>query len=545
MIWTLTRLLVLLLGLAALAGPAAAAVSEPDRLWTVGVQAFDDGLYDVTYRELGRFLQVAKPDDPRRGDAAVLRGKAAFALRRYAEALTEFRAAETLPLRTFAAGEPIFWEAEVLFRLRRFDQARERYTQFLRVNPASPYTADALYARGFSELELGLPEEAVATLGVLMRDHPQGELAGSAGYALARELVRAKRWDEALAILGPYASRYPQSPFLVETQYLLGVAQLETGRVAEGVRTLEQFVARQPGHELSPTARVLLAEAHVKAGRAPQAIDQYRALIRNAPAHALVPQALYQIGDLSAGLGLARDAEAAWKTLRRDHPTDPLAELAGLELAGLYAKRQQLDRAAETAREVADAKGAQRPEALLMLGESLRKAGKTADARTVYATVMAEVASDAPARFRALAGVGLVAESDKDPEGAKRAYGEISGKASDEDLIKWARARVQSLEERERQEQERIRQEQERQEQERLRQEAERARQETERLRQEADRIRLEAERQEREQVERERREQVERERREREEREKAARSAKPKPKPKAKPKPKPQGNTS
>jgi TolA-binding protein len=535
---TLTRLLpLLLLGLAAVAGPAVAAVSEADRLWTVGVRAFDDGLYDVTYRELGRFLQVAKPDDPRRGDAAVVRGKAAFALRRYADALTEFRAAEGLPLRTFAAGEPLFWEGEVLFRLRRFDQARERYTEFLRVNPASPYTVDALYARGFSELELGLPDEAIATFGVLLRNQTQGELAGSAAYAAARELVRAKRWDEALAILGPYASRFPQSPFLIETQYLLGVAQLETGLLAEGVRTLEQFVARQPSHELSPTARVLLGEAHAKAGRPREAIGHYQALIRYAPTHALVPQALYQIGGLSANLGLTRDAETAWKQLRRDHAADPLAELAGLELASLYVKRRQLDRAAETAREVADARGAQRVEALLLLGETQLKAGKTAEARGAYTTAIAEVAADAPARFRALAGVGLVAETEKDPEGAKRAYGEITEKAEDEELIKWARARVQSMEERERQEQERIRQEQERQEQERLRQEAERARQEEERLRQEEQRLRQEAERQER----------LERERLEQEEREKAAKSAKPKATPKPKPtaKPKPQGNTS
>jgi TolA-binding protein len=531
MIPTLSRLLLLLLAVAAFAGPVAAAVPEADRLWTVGVQAFDDGLHDVTYRELGRFLKAAKPDDPRRGDAAVLRGKAAFALRRFPDALTEFRAAEGLPLRAFAVGEPVFWEAEVLFRLRRFDQARERYTQFLRVSPDSPYAVDALYARGFSELELGLPDEAVATFGLLLKNQTQGELAASAAYAAARELVRAKRWDEALAILGPYASRFPQSPFLIETQYLLGVAQLETGRGPEGVRTLEQFVARQPSHELSPTARVLLGEAYAKSGRAREAVDHYRALIRYAPTHALVPQALYQIGELSGTLGLPRDAETAWKTLRRDHPADPLAELAGLELANLYVKRRQLDRAAEAAREVADHRGAQRVEALLLLGETQLKAGKTADARTAYTTVMAEVPADAPARFRALAGVGLVAETEKDPEGAKRAYGEVAGKAEDEELIKWARARVQTLEERERQEAERIRLEQERQEQERQRLEAERARQEEERLR-------LEAERQERERVERERRE------REQEEREKA-RSAKPKPKPKPKPKATGQGSTS
>src|SRR5262245_50859595 len=395
MILTRTRLLPLLLGLAALAGPAIAAVPEADRLWTVGVQAFEDGLYDVTYRELGRFLQAAKPDDPRRGDAAVLRGKAAFALRRYSDALTEFRAAEGLPLKTFAAGEPVFWEAEVLFRLRRFDQARERYTQFLRASPDSPYATDALYGRGFSELELGLPEEAIATFGLLLRSNAQGELAASAAYAAARELVRAKRWDEALAILGPYASRFPQSSFLIEAQYLLGVAQLETGLLAEGVRTLEQFVVRQPAHELAPTARVLLGEAYAKSGRPREAIAHYQPLIRYAPTHALVPQALYQIGELSGGLGLSRDAEAAWKTLRKNHPADPLAELAGLELANLYVKRRQLDRAAEAAREVADARGAQRPEALLLLGETLLKAGKPADARAAYAAVMAEAAADA------------------------------------------------------------------------------------------------------------------------------------------------------
>jgi hypothetical protein len=63
----------------------------------VGAGAFDDGLYETAYRELGRFIQLA-PTDGRRGDAALLRGKAAFWLERYAEALAEFDAAETFPL---------------------------------------------------------------------------------------------------------------------------------------------------------------------------------------------------------------------------------------------------------------------------------------------------------------------------------------------------------------------------------------------------------------------------------------------------------------
>jgi TolA-binding protein len=447
-------------------GPAGAAVSETDRLWAVGVQAFEDGLYDVTYRELGRFIQAA-PADPRRGDATLLRGKAAFALKSWADALAEFQAAESLPLRAFAPGEPIFWEGEVHFRLRRFEQARERYSALLRDYPGSPYAPDALYARGFSELELGLSDDALTTFDALLTRYPTNELAGSAAYAAARELVRAKRWEEAYALLSSYASRFPGSRFLTDAQYLLGVVQTETGRTGEAVRTLESWLAGNRAQELAPAARALLAETQAKSGRAREAIEQYRALLRDAPSHPLVPQALYQIGELSGQLGRAPDAEAAWKTLRRDYPRDALAELAGIELVNLYAKRRQLEPAIAMAREVADANGSQRLEALLLLGETALQAGKTADAQTAYATAAAEAPAQSAARFRALAGVGLVAEARKDEAAAKQAYQEIVDKAEDQELRHWAQERVQTLEARA------VAREQERERQERDKAEAE------------------------------------------------------------------------
>ncbi|HEV8672442.1 MAG TPA: tetratricopeptide repeat protein [Methylomirabilota bacterium] len=425
--------------------PALAAVSEADRLWTVGIQAFEDGLYDVSYRELAEFARVA-PNDARRGDAAVVRGKAAFALGRYGDALGEFGAAQGMPLRAFTPGEPLFWQAEVLFRLRRFSDARERYTLFVRGYPTSPYADDALYARGFSELELGLPEEALATFNTLLREYPASELAGSAAYAAARELVRAKRWDEALGLLSAYPSRFPQSRFLPEARYLLGVTQVETGRAAEGARSLEEFVTAHPTHDLAPTARVLLAESHLKAGRTPEAIEQYRGLVKHTPTSSLVPQALYQIGDLSQRLGRTTDAETAWKTLRRDYPQDALAASAGLELANLHLKGRQFDQAMQAAREVADAKGPQRLDALLLLGEGALKAGKMAEARGAYEAVLAEAPVSGGDRFRALAGVGLVAESQKETEAARRAYQEIAEKADDAELVRWAKSRLQGLE---------------------------------------------------------------------------------------------------
>ena len=115
---------VALAGLAVLALPAAgdAAKSEADRLWLVGVGAFEDGLYETAYRELGRFAQIA-PTDRRRGDAALLRGKAAFWMERYAEALAAFETAEGFPLTIVPPGEEMFWQGETLLRLRRVEEA--------------------------------------------------------------------------------------------------------------------------------------------------------------------------------------------------------------------------------------------------------------------------------------------------------------------------------------------------------------------------------------------------------------------------------------
>lgn len=434
---------VALAGLAVLAIPApgAAARSEADRLWLVGAGAFEDGLYETAYRELGRFVQVA-PTDRRRGDAALLRGKAAFSMERYAEALAEFDAAETFPLTAAATpGEAIFWQGEALFRLRRLEEARDRYARFLALKPASPYVPEALYARGLAELETGRADGAIDTFRDFLRDYPRHARAPTAAYSAARELIRAKRWEDALALLTPYAKNYPGSPYLAETRYLLGVAQLEAGR-PEGVRTLEQFIAQSSGSDLVPTARVLAAEAQAKAGRPREALEQYQALVRAAPTHALVPRALYRIGELTLKLGRPADAEAAWTTLRRDFPQDERANPAGLAMADLYAKRKQWEPALQVAQAVADVKGEGRSDALLIVGQSALQLRRNAEAAQAYHAVVVEAPPASKRYFEGLAGLAASLEAATDKEGAKRAYREIVDTSQDPELVRWAKGRL-------------------------------------------------------------------------------------------------------
>jgi TolA-binding protein len=433
-------------GLTVLASPppSSAAKSEADRLWLVGTGAFEDGLHETAYRELGRFMKAA-PTDPRRGDAAFLRGRAAFAMERYAEALAEFDAAETFPLTVAPGGEVIFWQGEALFRLRRLEEARDRYARFLALKPASAHVPEALYARGLTELDTGRADGAVDTFRDFLREYPNHPRAPIAAYSAARELIRAKRWDDALALLTPYASRYPGSPHLADARYLLGVAQLEAGR-PEGVRTLEQFIAQAPGSDLVPTARTLAADAQVKAGRHREALEHYQALVRTAPTHALVPRALYQIGELALKLGRPADAEAAWSTLRRDFPQDERAGPAGLALADLHARRKQWDRAFEIAQGVASASGAERSDALLVVGQSALQLRKNPEAAQAYHAVVVEATPGSKRYFEGLAGLAASLEAATDRDGARRAYREIVDSSQDAELVRWAKSRLGALE---------------------------------------------------------------------------------------------------
>ncbi len=80
----------------------ATAVPEADRLWLVGERAFQDGLYQLAVRMLGRFVD-RYPTDPRVPDATLLLGKARFSLKAYVGALEAFTRAASLAARPGAA----------------------------------------------------------------------------------------------------------------------------------------------------------------------------------------------------------------------------------------------------------------------------------------------------------------------------------------------------------------------------------------------------------------------------------------------------------
>ena len=421
--------------------PDACAIEEPDRLWTVGANAFADKLYPTARRLLEQLVQKY-PDDPRAGEAWLMLGKARLAQEDLPQALLAFQRALAFPKRPGRPQEAKFWEAETLFRLKRYAEAERAYDGVLREDAASPLAPDALYGRAWAQLEQKRPEAAVTSFHELL-DVPvwvDSPLIPQATFALARTLVDLKRFDEAVPLLVGFTSKYPAHKQAADAQYLLGWTRLAVGKTAQGIADLRAFVRAHPSHELADTARRRITEAVQKLGDRTELSTEYRTLMEGKAS----AEGLYAAGTIAGQLGDGREQEAAWRRLLREFSDDPLARRAGLALAQAAFKQEQYADAVTLAAPATKSEEMQ-AEAWLLTGEAQLKLKKAAEAVKAFKAVSAIPGVDRGLRLRALAGSAVASEEEQHWGDALRLYEEVATDAPDEALRQWARESVLAL----------------------------------------------------------------------------------------------------
>jgi TolA-binding protein len=426
----------LLVSLLALAPRPALAIPEAERLWLVGVEAFSDRLYPISRQVLERFV-LRYPQDPRFRDAVLLLGKSRLALGQLEGALESFRQAQRFPNPPGGEGETAFWEGEALFRLKRYAEARSTYE---RVSAGSPFAADAAYGLGWSALELKESALAMGAFKRIVERWPSHSATAGATYHLARLYTEAKRYADVQALLGDYSAKFPESQYLPETSYLLGFSELQLGRNETAAATLRDFVTRFPNHELTQRARLDLMDALLREGRTSEAEKEIQALLVAKPA---TPEGLQEVAVFAIRLGNEKDAESAWRRLRQEFPKHPLARTASLDLARQAFDRRQWKEAAAAAESSAQSdEPAVRLEGYLILGESELKLKQPKPALKAFQSAVDLEIKDSPLHYRALAGIGLVHEGEKEWALAATSYQEVARASPDPTLKAWADERL-------------------------------------------------------------------------------------------------------
>lgn len=439
-----TRVLcsVLLIGLAGIASSgwprAAVAMGEPDRLWTVGSHAFDDALYPLARRTLERFVE-RYPADPRAPEAMLLIGKARFSQKAFQTALEAFRDAGRVAPPPGRPGEVRFWEAETLFRLNRFAEARDAYALVLEETPGSALVPDALYGRGWCHLQLKDRGLAMADFRRILSMDPEPGVAPSATFYLARILVESKRPEDAAALLVAFTGKYKAHRLAPDARYLLGRALLDSGDAKQGLAELRAFVAANPDHELAGPARRLAADTVLATGSKADLADEYKRLMAQSDPG---PETLYDAAVIAARIGRIREAETAWIRIRKEFPDHALAPRASLDLGRNAFDRSAFKDAALLGKAAAKSSDpAVLTEGLLLQGESELRLKHYPAALQAFQSALEVKGLEPPARYRALAGSGLALEEQQKWAQAARHYDEVAAKSPDKTLRAWAKER--------------------------------------------------------------------------------------------------------
>jgi TolA-binding protein len=423
----------------------ASALDEADRLFMVGERALGDRYYPVARRALDRFV-TQYPRDARLPRALVMLGRVHLALDDPRAALDAITRAQTFPAPPAEQLEAKFWQAETLFRLQRFGEARAAYDEVVRTDAASPLAPEAVYGVGWCELKLNRPEPAVAAFREFLTTWPDHKHAAGATLYLARALADLKRGAEALPLLTTFPAKYPGSPLIPEALFQVGAVKLAGGDVRGGVEDLRSFVAAYPSHELVPGARRLIGQTTGRYGDRQEQQAAYKDFMAQKPATA---ESLYEAAAIAQRLSQPKDADAAWRRLKSEFPEHPLTRRLALELGGTALKQKHWKDANALGQLAAQSEDDRvRAEGWLLVGESELQLGRYSQAAKAFEAVGALGDSvEAGTRYRALAGLGLARERQKEWKGALSAYEQVASRSPDTGLRDWARARVTAVKE--------------------------------------------------------------------------------------------------
>jgi len=362
--------------------------------------------------------------------------------------------------------EALFQQALASFQQRRFQEAANRFQNFIHSFPASPRVPDAQLKIGDALYNLKQLPEAERAYSVVVEQYGNSPQARDAQFGLAFCFLQRQDIDGYLRRIEELLARDPGSPYNAKILTYAADAVMEEGRYSQAASLYERVRREYPGAaggdrvifplakaylaadrpvdamqlleanlpllkaaSLDADAYLLLARTAHERGEDHQALKWLDQLLDSPDGNPLREEALYLKGIIAVDAGGRDAADAAFKALLRDFPSGRYAQTARFERGRLAATGGQCDVAAKLLAEFISGEGTAAAEARFLIGQCLRAAGQQQEALGEFMAIvyLHQQAGDWP--LRAALAAGEIATASGRPEEALALYRKMVGQA--------------------------------------------------------------------------------------------------------------------
>ncbi len=243
--------------------------------------------------------------------------------------------------------EALFWQGEAYYRANMLQNAIEIYNKLLNMFPQSKRHEETLYSLGWSHFRLKDFEKSSAIFDKLIKEYPKSVYGIEVLTRQADGYYYLKRFSNAADAYRKAARFAPNTPEGQYSAYQLCHALYRLGSYEQAIEELMSFVRNYSQSSYSPYAIYLIGWIRFQQRKYDEAIENFNFLIQAYPKSELVVRAYYSIADALYNKGDYRKAIDAYQNIVEMFPSSPFAPEAMKGVHFCYLALGEKDKAME------------------------------------------------------------------------------------------------------------------------------------------------------------------------------------------------------
>jgi TolA-binding protein len=325
---------------------AVAQSTDEESLFSIAVQAYQDGLLDLARDQLQMYL-TTYPRGKHLAEVQYLLGDYFYRKADYTQAADHLQNALSPPTQGAFRDDARYLLGRSYFETGRYADAAQALHPLLEQGQDARWYEAALYWTGEALLSQGDVQGAIRALQQLVAQFPASEYLEYALYSLGYAWQKGDVAEQSLQAFQQLLQRFPQSKLRRSAEYAVARALVSLQRDAEAAAYWERLKQQAQSPDQAEEATFWWAESWTRAGRCDHARPAFQTYLAHFPQGQRRADALITLGECAQAAGEFAEAIRDYDEFLRQFPADSRRDPILLRLADAYYQAGQLAKAHE------------------------------------------------------------------------------------------------------------------------------------------------------------------------------------------------------